>query len=506
MATDSALNGKVQIGPTDSIMPVAPSIVPRAPTRDELLREYVAGGRSVWMGEMARALPASIDDITADFGDDIYERMLFDPQVSSCITVFKASILETGPSITSVVTDKDDPEFDKAKEITDQAERMLSDLEQSFDDTLWDLLDSVALGNKVAEQNMQLGRSMKGDREIYLLESIKTKPRDATLFAVDAYINLIGLLARWNGAGIVTPGTLFELPGIGRGSKPTPYRIIPPRKFAISTFRPRNSDPRGTSILRSSYSPWWRKQQIIPEYLKYLSQFAGPSLIGTTPEGALSSIDPADPTVVINPQQVMLAALQELRNGAAGAFPFGSQVKEIAMQGEGAAFLKGMAQCDQQITKGVLTQELATEEGRHMARAAAQVHQDILDTLVRQGKIGAGMMIRNQIFRNWVRINWGEQYEHLSPRADFGAAEERDQPAMWQSVAALVASNFFSADQMQALDKKLGLPVRQENPALAPGEKPTPPAPKPIRVVPPAPGAPASTATMDDDDDWSGGE
>jgi hypothetical protein len=461
---------------------VPPVDIPPDPLR--LHREYVASGN--WTGygsNIARILPQAIDDVTADFGADIYERMLFDPQVAASVAIFKASILETGPTITSAVQDKDDPEYDKAKEIADQVSFMLQEMDTSLDDVLWDLLDSVAFGNKVAEAIYELGPAKTGGKPIWLLKKLKTKPRDAVLFATDRYMNLVGLFARFTAQGAVTPGQLFEFP---EGDRMTPYTLIPNYKFAVSTFRPRNNDPRGTSILRAAYSPWWRKQQIVPEYLRYIAQFAGPSIVGFTPENAEEAQDPSDPTKIISPQAMMLAALQDLRNGTAAVFPYGALIKEIIMQGDGAAFLRGMAQCDQQITKAVLTQELATEEGQHMARAAAEVHQDVLDTLVRQGKLSASQMMRKQIFRKWVAVNYGQDMTHLAPVADFGGSEERDQPAMWQSAAALANTGYFTVDQLQAMDKKLGLPVRQELPELAPGVRP-PPAPKPAPAPAPAP-------------------
>src|SRR5690349_13463040 len=45
-------------------------------------KEYAAGGtENVWLTSYARALPHYIDDLTLDFGPDLYVRMLRDPQV-----------------------------------------------------------------------------------------------------------------------------------------------------------------------------------------------------------------------------------------------------------------------------------------------------------------------------------------------------------------------------------------------------------------------------------------
>jgi hypothetical protein len=443
-----------------SVPPPFPELAP--PTPIQLRREYVAGGGWGWYGgRTARTLPNPIDDVTSEFGDDLYDRMMFDPQVAAVVSIFKASILETGPAITSVITDVKNPEYDKAKEITDQALRMLEDLEPSFDDALWNLLDCVAVGNKVAEKTYETARAIAGGRIVQNIAKLKVKPRKTTLFAVDTYLNVVGLLVAIPPNGEPVAGTQYFISGNQS------YGLIPASKFVISRFRQKDSDPRGTSILRPAYAPWWRKQQIIPEYLKYLSQFAGPSLVGIAAPETQPIVDPSDPTKTISSTEHMLAALEQFRNMTAIAIPNGADVKPIVMQGDGAAFRLALGQEDQQITKAVLTQELATEEGKHMARAAAEVHQDVLDTLVRQGKLSVQSMIRRQVFQPWVALNWGEDFMHLAPIADLGATEQRDKPALWQGAAALMNSGYFTEDQMAVLDSMLGVPVRQTLTALA---------------------------------------
>jgi hypothetical protein len=71
------------------------------PRPADLRREYVAGGALGWYGPYVRSLPWTIDDVTRDFGDDLYERMLYDAQVAACVQVLKASVLESGMVLTS---------------------------------------------------------------------------------------------------------------------------------------------------------------------------------------------------------------------------------------------------------------------------------------------------------------------------------------------------------------------------------------------------------------------
>jgi hypothetical protein len=446
--------------------PAAPITAPPTPPPAEpgvdpalLLREYVAGGSTTYVqrtGRGAEQLPPEIDDITRDFGADVYERMLVDPQVSACVTVFKASILETGLSMTSAVRDKNADGYDLAKTICDEAIDMLEDLSTPLDDVLWDLLDCLPFGYKIAEQIYRVEQAATSDRRIYRLESLKVKPRDSVQFVVDAYDNLVGIFALIPGQ-FMYPGAQMFVPD----PEASPF-VISPKKFAIASFRPKNADIRGQSLIRPAYNPWWRKQQILPEYLKYLAQFAGPSIWGTPPETARPQPSASDPNVLITPEEVLYHALLAFRNGTAAAFPYGTSIKEMAMQGEGQAFLRGLAQCDQQITKAVLTQELATEQSaKSQTRAAAQVHQDVLDTLIRQGKRHMTGMIRRQILRNWVTWNWGEQFARLAPRAQLGETEVRDRTGMWAAAAQLANAKYLHETQLQPLDQMLDLPVRE---------------------------------------------
>ena len=67
---------------------------------------------------MVRGLPPYIDDLTRDFGDDLYSRMLVDGQVAACITILKAAILEDGIHLSPAIDEETDPQYELAKEIT----------------------------------------------------------------------------------------------------------------------------------------------------------------------------------------------------------------------------------------------------------------------------------------------------------------------------------------------------------------------------------------------------
>jgi hypothetical protein len=170
------------------------------------------------------------------------------------------------------------------------------------------------------------------------------------------------------------------------------------------------------------------------------------------------------------------AALEHWRNGTflGRAVRDGSPPGQL--QGEGKAFLDAIAECNLEITKAILTQQLATEEGEHQARAAAQVHQDVLDTLVRQGRRAVVRMLHRDVLRQWVRVNWGDAAVKLTPLPSLGVTEQRDLPAMMNAVANLQRAGYLHDSQYQGIDEDLNLPARDltAEPAPVPAPEPAP--------------------------------
>lgn len=480
---DALISEQVTVGatpgsPTGDIAPL-PGITAVVTARAE--KEYVAASYPLTFAPFLRSLPPYIDDLTRDFGDDLYERMLLDPHVAAEVTALKASILETGASLAPAKPDETDDGHDLSVEIRDAAERMLDELSTPFDDALWNLADAIALGNKVAELTYRYDSTYTG-RALLVLEKLAVKPRRVTGFVVDAWGNVPGLLA-------IVPGVSMTIPtGLSLMDITRLPNFLPREKFAIWSYRPKDGDPRGTSLLRPVNNPWWLKQQIWGEYLKYLAQFASGSIVGTTAPNAQTVADPDNPGKTATPQEIMQRRLELLRNGGVISIPNGASVEMLRVQGDGNAFLGAFAFANREITKAILTQSLATEEGQHQTRAATAVHKDVLDTIVRQGKLAATRVIRFDILRPWVRMNWGEKALPLTPKVSLGSTEAEDFPAVGNTVANLTRFGFLHASQYPGLDQWLGLPARD------PDWQQTEPAPASAPQLVPAPQPEAAAA------------
>lgn len=430
--------------------------------RQRLLTEVTVSSQNTFQNR--DVLPEPFDDITRDYGIKIYEKMMLDSQVNSNIALFKASVIEEGLTIAPRVTSEEEDGFKKSKEIAEAANKMFEYMDSPLDDVLWNMMDHLVFGSKVAEQTYgYYGRESKQRLD---LKYLKPVPLENTAFVVDQYNNVLGLLSRKKREGFIL-GAILDAKD-----------IVPRYKFLIFTFRPNNSDPRGTSILRPAYEPWWRKRQIIPEYLKFLAQFASPSVIAKTPEGA-ASVPTDDDTEPLSPEEQLKNALLDFRNSSVLAVPHDTEVDFMEVKGDGEAFSKGITEANFDITKAILTQELATEQSRFQARAAAQVHQGILDTLIRQSKRAIVKAFKQDILLPWITYNWGEDSAYkLCPVVTLGTTEQRDLAPLMTAIASLERAGYVSDEQRADIDKLLGLPVRSRNePKQMPISKPNNAAP-----------------------------
>ncbi len=465
-----------------------------------LQAEYVAGGGYHFLAQYIRSLPFYIDDVTRDFGDDQYDQILLDPQCSSAVRTLKEKALSSGirlqPAVESEQSEwywsepdveenlparekggrfrpKTDEEIDAeeeaaqqkkdadlSEEITDFCEQNLKHLQRPFVDICNEMLMAVALGNKVAEKVFEI-RKEAGEAPKMWMKALKVKPRKSVAFVMDAYNNCVGLIGLLPGQGypVLAGTTVMEPDQIPN--------LLPREKFAVFTWGAVGDDPRGTSLLRPVYNFWWLKQNTLGEYAKYLSKFAGPSLVGYTAPNAQpvpqtdSLGNPIPGLPLITPEQAMLNALLNFANGSAVVFPAGAKVDPLSMSGDGGAYRNAITMFDQQITKGIMLQTLATDEGQNMARAAAETHENILDVAILHIKSLLAAMIYRDILFPLVKYNWGEEIaRRLTPIPHLAETQQHNWAKDAAAVAALVTSQYMDRSQFAAMDARLGLPER----------------------------------------------
>jgi len=431
--------------------------------------EYVAGSPVNAYVNYARSLPAYCDDITRDLGLDVYRKMLWDDAVASAIGTLQSAVLEDGVHLTSAVAQKDDPAFATAATYTTDAERMLADLETPLGAVLWDMTRAFAYGHRVAEQVYALDVSPVTKKRQLVLRALKVKPARATAFVVDPFNNVLGLLGVIPGVGLpVQQGTMLL------GDLAQVPNLIPREKFAILTIRPEDNDPRGTSLLRPAYPAFYDKVSLAPEFIKFLSSFGTPSIVAHTAEGAslqyetdavtgqpITTPDPVTglPVPLLrDPLHELTLALTNLRNNSILSLPFGADARVIESAADGSTYLEAFDRLDRRITQAILYNTLSSLEGKHQTRASSGTHENRFETLVKQLKEFVTSMIRRDILRRYLILNYGAEAARLTPLVSLGAPAKEDKTERGKMFVA--AGYRVGRSQLAKIDEDLGAPER----------------------------------------------
>ena len=425
------------------------------------------------------------DPILLKHGFDTYEGMMLDPKVSKCVNVLKIGAtsdeVELLPSVAASHKD-----YATALEVQQFCSEALSNMDKPLRQTLEEMLDAIIYGYKIAEVVYELKKlgSFKGQKLIP--KYIKVKPFSTAKFVVDKHYNVLAI------AGIVSQTSLkpdaseigyIPISRLGLkddegelyvSTKAGKMKIFNREKFMVLTFRSKNCDPRGTSFLKPAFGPYYLKQQIYPEYLRYLLICAIPLLVGFTPENdsIASDIlkdDEGNPVtdsngrfVRFNPVAALRGALLEARNATALALKGGSEIKEIGNQGNnGLSFYKALEVFNEEIESAILLNTLATSEGRFSSRAQSQTHMTVLDQLIWDIKSTLAEMIKSDLLKTIIKYNFGESFLKYMPKVSLGDTERRNFANDSAAVANLFKAGFFTEGQLPHLDKLLGMPGRE---------------------------------------------
>ncbi len=456
--------------------------------------EYIAGG--YYNENVNRILFNTSGKLLKTFGDDIVDDMLRDAEVKKCETIIKISVLNDGITFFPAVSkpappkplktgetetpeqqkerlqnEKDQKRYALAEKYANFATRAINNLDSSIRSIMESMLDAVTYGNKVAEVTYKEQYSSDFGRTLFTLDSIRVKPRRLTHFVVNKYNKVVGFWA-----------TVKD----GEKNKQV---IIPREKFLILTFRGKDGDPRGISILEAVYNAWQLKMELWPEYLRWLLQCAVPSVVGYTSPNAQKMVlkdvegnllkDEAGNVLYESDVTSLLQALIQLRNASAIALPEGAKVDTIKNAVSGDPF-KGMRDVvNEEIEMGMILQTLASSEGRFMSRAASQSHMSILDLFIFFIKGLVIDMITQDLLKPLFQMNFANFDMDLLPKVSMGDSERRDWATDAVAIATLWKSGFIGESQKVGYDKIIDAPDRDvESDRLMPALPPSTSAPQ----------------------------
>lgn len=428
-----------------------------------LQAEKVGAGSFGAFANVLRGLPQAIDDISRDFGNDIFERMYNDAYLAGNIGTLKNAILEDGAELISAIPaptkgSKPDPAYEAAYkrsvEILDFCKPMIDGLARPLEDVIEEMLDAMWSGSRVSE----LVWAMEGDLK---LKAIKPKARRTTSYVVDAFNNIHGILALTPGNALYL-NNAFMSPDFLTGAE-----VIPREKFCILTYRMRNSDPRGSSIFRPAYTAWKAKQLQWPSYLQFLDEYGGGITWMTTAEGqgAGPVRDPATGLLSSDGNGIYTQTAQEqaandlalLKAGRCGAFPFGTAVHIDRPTGKGEAFTPAMDLLNREMTMAMLGSVRATMESQHGSKADSSTSQDLVGALIRYLRRWVAAVIRQDALYKIVLYNFGKQDADLfTPRTTLTGIDKVDLAETLKSFAA--AGFKFAKNQFAWCSEMVGAP------------------------------------------------
>lgn len=453
-------------------------------------QEYVAGGYWSPIGNYIQTLPEWIDPNEVDFGLDIYDRMNTDPQVGSCIDIYKSSVLADGwrisaakdaIEVTDAPTGDTAPKVKKissaqASEAADFCRDCLTGMHETpFDLFLRQMLDGIFQGHKVAEIVLEVAKGGKWKGDLVLCK-LKTKPRRSTAFVMDSYQNLIGILGMMPNMpfwGMWSAYGMTPYPGDGRDAlqKNAPA-ILPRSKFAVFTYDGQDGSPQGRSLLRRAFTPWWWKENCYAIWGKFIRKHADPSLVGTAAEGATGMTPALDVNghtvpdsqgnpITVNAVQALAQQLANFANGSYIALPNGASLEALDVKNDGNAIEMFFDHCNKEIAKAILGQTLATEEGQHASRAQAGVHAESKDDVTRYGQVLLTSMVINDILRLLTLTKYGPDATYLIPEFGLGQEETMSLTDASDAISKLVTCGFLHLpSQAPGLDEMAGLPPR----------------------------------------------
>jgi hypothetical protein len=416
-------------------------------------QQYVSSWIRPILSQLLNALPKYVDDLERDYGSQTYERMLWDSAVGGAVDTLRDMAMDAGltvlPAIEPPQRGETNPDYDRAVDICEFVKEAIADMDCQLEEAVYEMLLAIPFGSQVAEVVL---KDVPGDK-LYL-RHLAVRPRANLQPVLDEEMNLIGYHTKRVGENWMLDTTIVP-----------PEWVFPREKFAVLTYKPRNGDPRGTSGIRRAYNAWWIKTTVWPDFMRFLSQFGSPSLAVFTPPDSQDQIEFTDPKTGLvkttTPEEAAKECVEAFFKGSSVlSLRGGSILQLIQSTGNGEAFQVGIDILDREITRGILLQTRATMEALHGSKADSSTSKDILDMVVRRIQNWASNMLRRDVFRLIVRLNFGDDAVRFTPFAKLSGVDRPDLAPLMTATAALFTSGYIANDQLPEIDDMLGFPQR----------------------------------------------
>lgn len=421
-------------------------------------------------------LATEIDDLDVQLGLDAKEGMARWPRPLACVETLALGATSRAAEIVpaSKASYRGGQDAQRAAELAEFCRRNLVYLRESQRDVRstgylmlkWALVNGhqkAEVTRQTAQRGPDAGKSV--------LARIKLKSRLNTCFLVDergnterigAYVGTAGAYSNPYAGGAMNAAGAAPFGSLGLN-----WRALPREKFWVLTHGGNTEDsPQGESVFRAAYV-WWRTaRDAMPLWLKALDNCAMPFTYATLPPPEYaqdayplkSDGTPDTDADMVRPQVHIYQAMSIARQGGVAVLPHGTDVKAIHNSSSGDPFAAFMERCNDEITYAILLQLLATGTDRHMARAAGEVHQDVLDMAIRNKRALVCASFNRDVLGPLIRDNFPEDHWHLTPSLSFGEVELGDFRAWAEAFATLNRDGLLHRGQLPHVHDVLGLP------------------------------------------------
>lgn len=414
-------------------------------------RELLSGTRYQPYLDLKRSLPRYSDDVERDFGLDIYQQMMNDAAVNAGVFTLWDFIDDGEPNVVPAVSARlaasDDERrlAKRAQEVCDVVRFAIADCEETFHDSVMQLgqgamVSGARLAENVFEEKL---RTWQGNR-VRCLRSLDIKERDTYRYIIDRNGRTLAIQA------IIPNVGLALIEGIVGDPAAFP-NTVSPEKFCMVRMPGPKRDPRGRSLLRPAYNAWWLKRQTWPQLLKWLSQWASPSLLAFLDKDAVSSEDGTPP------EEIVVQILEKVQSGSVGALRGGMNAMLLQASGEGGQFWSSLDGYDRQIFTAIVGQGRTNKEAEHGSKADSSAGMAIVERRAKRIREIVARAVRAQVFRLIVRINCGEEDAALfTPRYQFSSESATNWSEEATATAALL-KEVTDPLQRNELLERLGL-------------------------------------------------
>lgn len=335
--------------------------------------------------------PYSPDKLITRKGFEIYEEMLKDDQIYQAVTARKTMLLSADWSVEPASEDEHDVE------ISDFCTWVLREfVEGTFNDDLWEIASAGEFGWSLGEKVWAVIEHGEHKGKIGLKAYKSKNVRDYNIFR-DEHDNIKEF-------------------GIVRITAPQTGQTFPKSKFVLYSYRKRNEDVFGTSILRSLYDLWWLKHILKRAWGVSFERGGVPAMVGKYPRG----MKKAD-------QEKLFTLVKSMRFESALVIPKeveltfadpGRQSKDV--------MLDAIKHINEQFVITILGQTTTQSQGERGSESLGFVHKSILGMVIEEfGNDMSDKAVNEQIIKDMVDFNFPNVTNY--PKFGFKSAMPSDE-------------------------------------------------------------------------------